>query len=119
LEIKTRQMKIEELTIKEAREIAAMFGAAKPQDDSHWQIGKNYFIRTVTMAHAGRLVAVKHDVLVFEDCSWVADTGRLTQALVSGDFSEVEMFPKDDPTFVFRGGCIDACVISKIPTSQK
>ena len=114
-------MNIEELTIKEARQIAAMFPSTTPpaRDDSHWRVGKNYFLRTVTHHHTGRLVAVTEHELVLENAAWIADDGRLTEALRDCKFSEVEMFPADSKVIIGRGSLIDAVEITNVPTSQK
>lgn len=55
-----------------------------------FEIGKAYFIRTVTYHLTGRLVAVDKDFLLLEDAAWVADSGRFTQAIGEGKLSEVE-----------------------------
>lgn len=83
-----------------------------------WEIGKNYLIRTVTMFNTGRLVAVGTHELVLEDAAWIPDTGQFSETLVSGEFSEVEMFPKGR-VIVGRGAVIDACPIDKLPTATK
>ena len=53
---------IEELTLKQIKELIAMFkGTNTPstnEDDSHWEIGKNYFLRTVTHHVTGKLEKV-------------------------------------------------------------
>jgi hypothetical protein len=87
-------------------------------NDAHWQIGKIYLIRTVTMAQTGRLVAVTPQELVLEDAAWIADTGRFSDALASANFNEVEPFP-DGPVIIGRGGLIDAVQISAAPRLQK
>ena len=112
-------MKIDDLTIGEAKSLAAMFGKCEVvRDDSHWQIGKNYLIRTVTMIDTGRLVAVTSQELVLEDAAWVADTGRFADAVKKAEFGEVEPFP-DGLVIVGRGALIDAVLINKLPRSQK
>jgi hypothetical protein len=112
-------MNIEELTIKEARQLAALFNG-QPQMTQHpFEVGKNYFIRTVTHHHTGRLVEVTNQELVLTDAAWIADDGRLTDALKTGIFNEVEMFPTGSRVIVGRGSIIDALVISTLPTSQK
>lgn len=110
-------MNIEELTVGQAKELAAMFGCKSQSDDSHWKVGSNYLIRTVTMIQAGKLVKVTDKELVLQDASWVADTGRFQNALQSGEFAEVEMFPND--VIIGRAAIIDATTIAKIPTAQK
>ena len=111
---------IDSLTIGELRDISKLLGlgSAAQSCDSPYNIGKNYFIRTVTHHHTGRLVQVTQQELVLEDAAWIADDGRLTDALRTGNFNEVEMFPKGR-VLVGRSGIIDAVEISTIPTSQK
>ena len=108
---------IDNLTIKEVRELAALF-CGKSSDDSAWEIGKNYLIRTVTMIDTGRLVAVTPQELVIEDAAWIADTGRFADAVKAIAFSEVEPFP-EGRVIIGRGSVIDAIQISGLPRSQK
>ena len=109
-------MKIDDLTVGEAKHLATMFG--KPSDDSAWEIGKIYLIRTVTMIDTGRLVAVGPQELVLEDAAWIADTGRFADALKKAEFGEVEPFP-DGRVIIGRGSVIDAVQITTAPRSQK
>lgn len=121
-------MNIDDLTIKQAREIAAMFPSHAPvliqgeallgRDDSAWEIGKIYLIRTVTMIDTGRLVAVTEHELVLEDAAWIADTGRFAQAVEKAEFSEVEPFPLGR-VIIGRGSVVDAVIIRIAPRSQK
>lgn len=112
-------MNIEELTIKEVRELTSLLNPAQTTAVHPYKVGSNYFIRTVTMSHCGKLVAVTPQELVLEAASWIADSGRFQQALETGDFSEVEMFPKDQQVIVGRGAIVDAVIVSKLPISQK
>ena len=113
-------MNIEDLTIKEARQLAAMFGTnqAAASDNSAWVIGENYLIRTVTMADTGRLVAVTPQELVLEDAAWIADTGRFADAVAKAEFGEVEPFPAGR-VVIGRGAIIDAVIIKTVPRSKK
>ena len=112
-------MNIEDLTIKQARELAALFNQTTHVQAEHpFEIGANYFIRTVTHHHTGKLIQVTPTELVLENAAWIADDGRLTQSLKTGDFNEVEMFPTG-PVIIGREAIIDAVEISTIPTSQK
>ena len=116
---KETKMNIEELTIEQARELSRLFNP-QPQSTSHpFEVGKNYFIRTVTHHHTGKLVEVGPQELVLENAAWIADDGRLTDALASCSFKEVEMFPVGSRVIVGRASIIDALVVSSIPTSQK
>lgn len=115
-------MKIDDLTIGEAKELAKMFGGvggtAATSVSDPWEIGKNYLIRTVTMIDTGRLVAVTPTELVLEDAAWIADTGRFAQAVEKAEFGEVEPFP-NGRVIVGRGAVIDAVEITLAPRSQK
>ena len=114
-------MEINNLTIGEAKEISRMFNAGSPSNSNiaGWVLGKSYLIRTVTMIDVGRLVGISEHELVLEDASWVADTGRFSDALKSLKFNEVEPFP-DGVVIIGRGSIVDAVPISgTLPRSQK
>lgn len=118
---RTTKMNIDNLTIGEARQLAAMFGnpsTSAAANDAHWKIGKIYLIRTVTHIDTGRLVAVTPHELVIEDAAWIADTGRYADALKKAEFGEVEPYP-DGIVIIGRGALIDATEIGKTPRVQK
>ena len=100
-------MKLDDLTIGEAKKLVSIF-RKEDINDHPYDIGKKYFIRTVTMALVGTLTAVGSQELTLEDAAWVADTGRLGDFLVDGEkvVDEVEPFP-DGKVFVGRGSIID------------
>ena len=68
-------------------------------------IGKAYLVRTGTMLVTGRVVQVVGQLLVLEDAAWIADTGRFSTALKTGELSEVE--PADGLVFVGIGAIVD------------
>jgi len=110
---------IDELTIKQIKHIQSLLKA--PIEVSHpYEIGKNYFIRTVTHHLVGRLIKVTSKELVLEEASWIADDGRFHDALKNGIFNEIEPFPQDLSVIVGRGSLID-CVIWRhsLPKDQK
>lgn len=109
-------MNIEQLTISEARSIAALFAGAS---SSPYEVGKSYFIRTVTMAYTGKLVAVTPQELILEDAAWIADTGRFADAMKTGTYSEVEPWPDGRKVIIGRGAIIDASQCDTLPRSQK
>jgi len=112
---------INSLTIGQAKELAALFGSNQspaPVDNSAWEIGKIYLIRTVSMTDTGRLVAVTPNELVLEDAAWIADTGRFSEAVAAAEFGEVEPFP-DGRVVIGRGALIDAVQIKQAPRSKK
>lgn len=69
-------------------------------------IGKAYFIRTVTMHHIGIVEEVFDKEIKMSGVSWIADSGRLYDALNTGSLNEVEPFLDD--VIVGRGAIVDA-----------
>jgi len=113
------QMDIDKMTLGELKEISALLGNKTQSDDSHWKVGKNYFIRTVTHHFTGRLVKVTDKELVIEDAAWIADDGRFAEAIAEGQWNEVEPFPSG-PVIIGRGSLVDAVLIkSELPRIQK
>lgn len=110
-------MNINDLTIGEAKALAATFSTPQ-QNDSAWDIGSIYLIRTVTMIDTGRLVGITPQELILEEAAWIADTGRFSDALKSCTFGEVEPFP-DGRVIIGRGGIIDAVKITATQRSKK
>ena len=111
-------MNIDELTLKQIREIQSIGFSLPQSDNSAWEIGKIYLIRTVTMIDTGVLVAVTPQELVLEDAAWIPDTGRFSDALKSLKFDEVEPFP-DGRVIIGRGAVIDAVQIAEKQRLQK
>jgi hypothetical protein len=116
-------MDIDSLTYGQIKEITQMFGdknvVKEPPKWSPWEVGENYFIRTVSMAITGRVVGVFPQEIVLEDAAWIADTGRFTQAVASAEFSEVEPYPDGQKVVVGRASVIDATTIPSLPRKQK
>lgn len=109
-------MSIDNLTIKEARELAGLFGNSNKGNP--FKIGESYLIRTVTMIVLGKLESVFETELVLSSASWVADTGRFYDALKTGKLNEIEPFIND--VIVGRSALIDATIWTfKLPTEQK
>jgi hypothetical protein len=85
-----------------------------------FEIGQKYLIRTVTMILVGECVADYADAVGLKRASWIADTGRYQQAVATGVFSEVELYPADKEVFVFKGGIIDGFSADfELPSSQR
>ena len=116
-------MNINELTIGELRQIAALArgldGSPSTPSTTHPLLGHKVFIRTVTAHHTGLLVDVTAHDLVLESAAWIADDGRFTQALADGTLNEVEPFPAGR-VYVNRGAVVDLCEWAhELPTGQK
>lgn len=79
-----------------------------------YKLGKNYFVRTVTYHYTGKLVGVFEQELVLTECAWIADDGKFSDAMETGIYSEVEVYPKEARVAIGRGAILDAHV-SKNP----
>lgn len=101
---------IDKLTIKEAKELSNMFGSQGKSNRHPFKIGKNYFIRTVTMIIVGKLEEVLDNELLLSDAAWVADTGRFSDTLKKGEsnINEIEPFPAE--VIIGRNSIIDATI---------
>jgi hypothetical protein len=84
-----------------------------------FQIGQCYLIQLVTTYWSGRVIAGDDKWLLLEDAAWVAETGRYTQALASGSFSEVEIVPSGVAKIIARHAICDATPIATLPREQK
>ena len=112
-------MEIDNLTYKEIKHIQSLLKGSG--EHSHpYDVGKNYFIRTVTHHLTGKLVKVTAKELVLEQAAWIADDGRFYDALKTGKLNEVEPFPSDTPVIVGRGALVDAVIWKhELPRDQK
>lgn len=77
------------------------------EDNPFMEVGKSYFIRTVTHYYTGRLIWVGDKEIAIEDVCWIADTGRFNEFLKSGNADEVEPFPEGSKVIIGRGSFID------------
>ena len=114
-------MNIDELTIGQAKQLAALLN--KPADESAspydpW-IGKNIAIRGVTMIDVGKLVAVYPQELVIVDAAWIPETARWAQFLENGSYKECEPYPSGR-VVIGRGAiCEVAEWTNSLPRTQK
>ena len=80
------------LTLGQIKELSSLAGS--PTDSALSEmLGESVFIRTVTYYYTGRVVNVTPQVVTLEKAAWIADTGRFSEAMESGDLSEVEPYP--------------------------
>lgn len=99
-------MNVDDLTIGQLKQLISLVGE-RAGDDLHWEVGKNYFIRTVTHHLVGRLEKVTEHELVLSSAAWIADDGRFAEMLRTGSPAEVEPAPEGS-VIVGRGSLIDA-----------
>jgi len=85
-----------------------------------YKVGEKYFIRTVTHHFTGKLTAVYDKELVLSHCAWIADDGRFSDTLKSGEHSEVEPYPEGAQVIIGRMSIIDAHIYQPdLPLTQK
>lgn len=89
-----------------------------------YEVGSNYYIRTVTYHFVGELIAKysKGSVseLIFKKCSWIAESGRYADALKKGEFEEVEPYPPNVKVSINRTAIVDGSEwLHDLPTKQK
>jgi len=70
-------------------------------------VGSAVFIRTVTYHYTGRVVRETDTEIELDDAAWIADSGRFCQALITGQFSEVEPYPSGMTVSVLKGAIVD------------
>ena len=57
------------------------------------EIGKAYFIRTLSLYYTGRVISVSLSGIQLCEAAWIPDTGRFSDTMRTGIFSEVEPYP--------------------------
>jgi hypothetical protein len=72
------------------------------------EVGKVYFIRTVTHYFTGLLEWVGEKEIAISSACWISDTGRFNEFLKDkGKVNESEPFPEGSIVIVGRGSIID------------
>ena len=118
------KINIDDLTLSQIKEIASLIPSLTgvgfiPKCGYKAVLNKKLFIRSVTHYYTGFLKEIYHDLLLLEDVSWIPDTGNFSEALKTGNFSEVEPFFEKE-TRVMRGGLIDCSEYGfELPLTQK
>ncbi len=109
---------INDLTLGQLKELTGLLGSSSKSEDHPYDIGKLYFIRTVTMHLIGKLEWVGDKELKLSQASWIADSGRFHDAIKTGKLNEVEPFI--NPVIVGRGAIVDITEWThNIPMEQK
>ena len=88
-----------------------------PSCSGPFEIGKAYLIRTVTYHQIGIVKDIQGDFLVLKDASWIADSGRFSECISKGIFSEVEYV---GPMILNKTAIVDAFPWeNKVPRETK
>lgn len=116
-------MNIEDLTLKQIRELQALFQtpAARCVDEFLQElVGKNVAIRTVTMIYTGKMIALDVNSIVLLEAAWIPDTSRWMSFVANGTVGECEPYPDDLKVGINRGSLLDYFELkSQLPRSQK
>jgi hypothetical protein len=98
---------LEDLTIKQVNQLKQMFGGSGVQTEceSMFEVGKCYFIRSVTHHYTGRATKVTSEWIELSDAAWIADDGRFNEFLRTGEAKEVE--PYVEPVRIPIGSVLD------------
>lgn len=83
-------MKIDDLTIREYKELSKLFASSSNVIEPLADLGSVVFIRTLTYHYIGKVVEDNQDHIVLNTCSWVADSGEFTRAINEGVLVESE-----------------------------
>jgi len=84
-------MKTIELTDEKFEEIKDQLGEVKGIDSYEDLVGGKYFFRTVSYHLVGKVAKVVGKFLFLKEASWVADSGRFSNAIKNGELDEVEV----------------------------
>jgi hypothetical protein len=93
-------MNIEELTIGQLNQLSKLIYQKKEAKELPFEIGRKYFIRTITYHFVGLLIDIKGDFLIFKQASWIADDGRFSNLVKTGEWdssAEIEPFYDKEP----------------------
>lgn len=85
-----------------------------------WEIGKRYFIRTVTMHLHGLLIDIDEYEITLTNAAWIADSGRFFDFITGKKQpNEVEPFNPVAIVKVGRGALVDATQLDQKFEAQK
>jgi len=70
------------------------------------KIERNVLIQTVTHYYTGRVVGEYESEFVLTDASWIPDTGRFSDFMLSGVANEVEPLPAGVVVSISRGAIV-------------
>lgn len=84
-----------ELTMRAALEQAYMDAPSEGTHRLAKHIGKNVFIRTVTHHYTGCVTGLSDGFITLNNAAWVADDGKFSHAMKTGELKEVEPYPDE------------------------
>lgn len=78
------------------------------QEHPFYKQDENYLIRTVTHYQLGKLFDLNQNEIILAEASWVADTGRFSEALAKGPDALEEVEYIGSFVLINRSAVIDA-----------
>jgi len=115
-------MYMNEKLLTKLLELAVQDGT-KTSEETPFEVGKSYFIRTVGYFFVGTVDEIKGKFLILKNCSCVFDTGRYSDAIKDGKLEELsasEIEPLPDETGVAIESITDFSPwLFKLPQKQK
>ena len=109
--------KIELIKLLLCEETKKPCSEVKAKSNHPYTIGAFYHVRTVTYATAGKLKAVYDKEMVFENASWVADTGRFNEYIK--DTSNVKENEYIGEIIVNRDSIVDVIEVKSVYEKTK
>ena len=70
-------MNLEDMKLKDLLQLTSALNLNK--DDTAFERGRSYLIRTVTLYYTGKIKRITSKELVLEDAAWIPDTGRFSE----------------------------------------
>lgn len=107
-------LKLLEMIVDGETNVSCLEGKGHDYDE---YLGKKVFIRTVTNFYTGKVEKTTRTTMTLSTAAWIADTGRFSNAVKTGDFSEVE--PYIEPIKINIQSFEDISLIPKLPTEVK
>lgn len=93
-----KTIKINDVEYVEKSELLKIKKATKaelPKDGIPFEIGGEYFFRTVTYHLTGRLINIVGQFIILEDAAWIPDSGRFNK-FFTDPTNELEVEPFGD-----------------------
>ena len=73
----------------------------------YMEVGKDYFICTVTRYYTGRLIWVGEKEITLEDAAWIPSTGRFHEFISGKSWDESEPYVPGTPVIIGRGAIVE------------
>ena len=83
-------MELNEMKVGDLLEITKMLNGNNSCGETLTKVGDKVFIRTLTYHYTGEVVKDNGTFIELKDSAWIADSGRFSTAISTGELNEVE-----------------------------